>query len=243
MSRPPLLFSDFDGTLAPLVDDPGRAELLPAAARALEAWARLGIVCLISGRRLSDLRQRAELPFVTYAGNHGLEIEGPMGQFTHPGALRVRNDLVALAEMLVQCLEQIPGVWVEDKQLSLSVHFRKAPVHQHRAIQSVVLERSESFPSLRVTEGHTVVDIRPCVAWTKGDAARLIMNQVKAAPDSVVILGDDATDEDMFHAIPDALTVHVGSSETTAARITLPSPQEVAPFLWQTIQRLEQEPG
>ncbi|MGH7465568.1 MAG: trehalose-phosphatase, partial [Longimicrobiales bacterium] len=74
-----LIGLDFDGTLAPIVPHPQEAALLPASRAALDALAlRTDThIALVSGRSLADLRRRVVLERVYYAGNHGLEIEGP----------------------------------------------------------------------------------------------------------------------------------------------------------------------
>jgi len=73
------LFLDFDGTLAPIVNDPGDARLAPGVRKRLEALAARNdtLVAIVSGRALADLRPRVGIASAIYAGNHGLEISGP----------------------------------------------------------------------------------------------------------------------------------------------------------------------
>src|SRR5690606_23488960 len=74
-----LVAVDFDGTLTPIVAHPAGAMLPPRAREVLE---RLGArpdpdVAVVSGRALEDVRERSALDGIYYAGNHGMEIEGP----------------------------------------------------------------------------------------------------------------------------------------------------------------------
>src|SRR5437667_6410247 len=83
-----LIFLDFDGTLAPVVNDPTLASIPPETLRTLTSLAGLEKVSLaiISGRALADLKARVGLPNLIYAGNHGLEISGPGMYYLQPTA-------------------------------------------------------------------------------------------------------------------------------------------------------------
>src|SRR5690606_36240593 len=121
-----LLALDFDGTLAPIVPQPDQATLLPGARRAIQrlldrADTRIAIV---SGRALADARERVGLQGVYYAGNHGLEIEGPDVERIHPEALAATHAVAECRAALEREFAAEPEVLVEDKHLSLSVHFR-----------------------------------------------------------------------------------------------------------------------
>src|SRR5690348_13869790 len=123
-----LLSLDFDGTLAPIHLNPGAASMPAESRRALktlEAGARSS-VAIISGRALPDLRERVRMEEIIYAGNHGLEITGPGLHFIEPtAALRVEA-LEELTRHLQVRLRHIPGVEVESKVLTASIHFRRA---------------------------------------------------------------------------------------------------------------------
>src|SRR5450432_2088117 len=105
------LFLDFDGTLAPIVNDPGDACLGPDVRRILEALAARDdtLVAVISGRALADLRPRVGIANAIYAGNHGLEISGPEigGKpvcFVEPCALARREPLRQICDNLTAAL-------------------------------------------------------------------------------------------------------------------------------------------
>ena len=86
VARHILLLSDFDGTLAPIVARPKAAALPMETGQLLQdlACQPHTTVVVISGRALSDLRAKVGIRGITYAGNHGLEIEGPHVSFVNP---------------------------------------------------------------------------------------------------------------------------------------------------------------
>jgi trehalose 6-phosphate phosphatase len=122
------LFLDFDGTLAPIVEDPGAASM-PLETRELLvslAGRRRFSLAIISGRSLSDLQRRVGLEGLTYAGNLGLAIRGPGLSFVEPIAAERMGVLQELSQDLELRLRHISGAEVENKGLTASVHFRGA---------------------------------------------------------------------------------------------------------------------
>lgn len=237
-----LLFLDFDGTLAPIVESPSLASL-PADAR--EVLARCagtpGIsVAIVSGRALADLRTRVGLENLIYAGNHGLEISGPGVDFIQPGAVERLKALGELARHLRARLHHIPGVEVENKILSASVHYRRAAAATlpdiRQAVDDAVVFDDNPF---QITEGRKVLEIRPRVDWDKGMAVRWIQ-QASGHPDALAVyIGDDATDEDAFLAIPEGITVSVGKARATSAQYYIENQESVPEFLlWLSTGRL-----
>ncbi|HYM91632.1 MAG TPA: bifunctional alpha,alpha-trehalose-phosphate synthase (UDP-forming)/trehalose-phosphatase [bacterium] len=240
-ARPVALLADFDGTLVGFADEPD-AVVLPDQIRtrlarmARSGRARIGIV---SGRALDDIRLRVGIDELVYAGNHGLEIAGPGWTWTHPEAARSCEAVAACCRRVRQRLRGVPGAWVEDKGLTASVHYRGTP---HRLVERVhvaVLEDVAQLPSgtLVVHPGKHALEIRPDVAWGKGDAVRWILTSFFGVAwpweASIVYAGDDRTDEDAFEALADhAVTVKVGpASYPTAARYSLRDIDEVYRFI------------
>jgi trehalose 6-phosphate phosphatase len=228
------LFLDFDGTLVAFRNDPGRAALSPSLRRILLAISadENRIVAIVSGRERADLQARIGIPGLIYAGNHGLEISGPGFIFIEPTVVGYRESLQKLAEALVPRLKNIEGAWVEDKGLTLSVHWRQAPAERAEEVRHIVhgaLENT-SHPFL-LTTGDKVYDIRPRVYWHKGSAVHWIRERLGMQDALTVYLGDDATDEDAFAALPDDITVKVGEASETAAVYHLSGPVDVERFL------------
>jgi trehalose 6-phosphate phosphatase len=229
-----LLCLDFDGTLAPFVDDPAQAGLPRKAHDALAALARHEnvSVAIVSGRERADLQARVGIPGVIYAGNHGLEISGHGFIFVEPIATGYRNPLARLAADLTTRLQPLAGAFVEDKGLTLSVHFRQLAVADYEQVRSIVHAAlaSTSHPFV-LSSGDKVFEIRPRVDWNKGNVVGWIKEQLHQ-PDAVVIyMGDDVSDEDAFAVLPGGITVKVGDASATRARYHVQGPAEVHRFL------------
>ncbi|HEV7588650.1 MAG TPA: trehalose-phosphatase [Longimicrobium sp.] len=231
-----VLLLDFDGTLAPIVDRPELAAMPEPTRRALERlMARPGVeVAVVSGRGLADARERAALPGIAYAGNHGMEIHGPGIDRIHPEAAAARPVLERAAGELRAALEDIPGAFVEDKELTLSVHFRLAPRDRLDELHGIVRRVVDPLDGVHLTEGKQVIEVRPNVDWNKGRAVLFLLDQMRPPPEAPVLyFGDDRTDEDAFRALagfsPSAEGVLVADHppESTAATSFVHTPAEV----------------
>jgi trehalose-phosphatase len=229
-----LLGLDFDGTLTPIVEHPARAVLAPRVSRLLLSLAGRQQISLavISGRALADLKGLVGIQTLIYAGNHGLEIAGPDFSFVEPAAAASRPALQELAQELARRLQPLAGAFVEDKELTLTVHFRQVAsedLEEFRRIVHAVLAGS-SHPFV-LTTGHKSYELRPRVYWNKGQALRWIKEQLGQSDPLTVYFGDDATDEDVFTAFPEGITGKVGSGAETAAHYLLDGPADVLEFL------------
>jgi trehalose 6-phosphate phosphatase len=229
-----ILCLDFDGTLAPIVDQPSLAVLSADMRRVVMSLAGHERICtaIISGREVGDLESRVQMSNLIYAGNHGLEIQGRGLHFVEPKAVECREPLQELLGQLSSRLEAVPGALVEDKGLTASVHFRLAAPDRHEDIRQTVHAAlaSTRHPFL-LAAGDMVFDIRPRVYWSKGDAAVWIREQMGAPAALMIYLGDDVTDEDAFAALQEDITVKVGSSAESAAHYHLDNQRGVLPFL------------
>lgn len=199
-------FLDFDGTLAPIRRDPQRVSLGKKMHRTLKDLAnKSGIsIAVVSGRSLGDIRKRIGLKDITYVGNHGLEASGPHVDFILPSAIKTKRIISAAVKKLREKLRKFKGVIIEDKTLSLSVHYRMAAEKDieeiTREFESVISPYRKKR-KIRVTTGKKVWEIRPPVAWDKGRAVEKLLKQEEQRLKKKVIplcLGDDKTDEDVF---------------------------------------------
>jgi trehalose 6-phosphate phosphatase len=229
-----LLFCDFDGALAPVYDNPAAASLSAEVRPLLADLAASGrvTVTVVSGRSASDLRSRANMPGLIVAGNHGLEIAGPGWDYVDRAVATSAPNVSLLTAALAKATENIRGVFLEDKKLSVSVHFRHVPTDQHEAVRSAVhgVLGGTSHPFV-LTAGRMVYDIRPRVYWHKGEAVKWIAGRVRQPDALVVFVGGDPTDEDAFAALPHGVTVRVGPGMETAAKYCLEGPDGVRKFL------------
>jgi len=239
-----LLVADYDGTLTPIVERPDLANLPKSTKQLLQALARqrrftLGI---ISGRALTDLKTMVGINGITYAGNHGLEIEGPDIRFVHPLAEEFRLILSLTHSVLSQALGTIKGVLVENKGLTLSVHYRQVAADKSTEVKSIfdrIAQGAETLGKIRIASGKKVYEIRPALAWDKGKAIKMLMKMYgKGGRKSrllPVYIGDDMTDEDGFKVIENyenGISIFVGKRDhPSSARYFLQSPAEVAKFL------------
>lgn len=204
-----LLAFDFDGTLAPIVRERDGAAMRARTERLLARLCTLYPCAVISGRGRADVAARlgaAPVPHVI--GNHGLE----------PGA-----DPAALARLarrarplLADALRDWPGVEIEDKRLSLAVHYRGAA--RKRAARAAVERAVAALPvAMRVVPGRAVVNVVPAGAPDKGDA--LLALRARLGVEAALYVGDDGTDEDVFRraAAAPLVAVRVGRGRTSAA--------------------------
>lgn len=242
---------DFDGTLAPIVSTPEQAALPEAVGATLARLARLpGVtVGIISGRALADIESRVGLRGLVYAGNHGLEIAGDGWTWVHPQAAAAREAIGAISAALRARLRSVPGVMVEDKGLTASIHYRLTPHAYAAAVRGAVDDEIERYGRLRVREGKKVLELFPATEWHKGAAVRWILERMggEAWSDAcaVVYAGDDRTDEDVFRVLPaDAVTICVGCApRTSAARYAARDPAAVGAFLAGLLAWLEVSAG
>ena len=196
------LFSDFDGTLTPIFDDP-RDTVLDSRIRDLLAVLaeNLDLVAVVSGRGVGFLRGVVDLEGVTYVGNHGLEV-WTAGSLEPGGDAEVDRGVLGEVQRRVEGLG-IRGLYVEDKGMNVAVHYRNAP-DQDRA-RGAVLKMMRSFVETRVLaikEGKMVVEVGPTAEVNKGTAVDRLARGVGLT--GAIVLGDDVTDCDAFDAVHDA---------------------------------------
>lgn len=197
-----LIALDFDGTLAPIVDDPAEARALPAAVAALRALAPLvGTVAVITGRPAAvavEYGSLDQVPGIVVLGSYGRQ-RWSGGETTSPlpppGLAVARQRLpAALAAAGAEA-----DVWVEDKGDALAVHTRRAadPAAALAAIATPLL-RLAADTGLRAEPGRQVIELRPPGA-DKGQALEdLVGQQVRSA---ILFCGDDLGDRPAFQAL------------------------------------------
>jgi len=249
-----LLLTDYDGTLTPIVERPESANLPESTRLLFEALARHYefTVGVISGRSLEDLKEKVSIRGIIYAGNHGLEIEGPGISFVNPMAEEFRPILRIVHQVLSRALQGIRGVIVEDKGLSLSVHYRLVDEYKTEEVNSTferIAGGAQALGKVRITSGKKVHEVRPAVTWDKGKAVKLLMQKYGRGGRKggllPIYLGDDLTDEDGFRVIENygnGLSVFIGEEvQHSAARYFLKSPAEVAEFLEILLEQARRE--
>lgn len=235
LSPKKLLLLDFDGTLAPIARVPRAVVLPPAVRRSLRRLAarRDYRLCLVSGRSVLDLRRFIRGPRWIYVGNHGFEMRGR--GISTPATARLARQAAPLirelAENLRRDLAHVAGVLIENKGITLSLHFRNVPRGLMPLVRGAVrsARRRASRLPLVWRRGKKVWEARPMIDWNKGRAALYLKRRFRGS--AVAAIGDDETDEDMFRMLKGkGLTIHVGRTKT-AADYYVGSQKEVAKFL------------
>ena len=243
-ARQILFLSDFDGTLAPIAEKPELVQMPEKIRQILEdlSKSRDVKVGIISGRSLTDLKDKVNIDSVIYSVNHGFEIEGPGLSFVNPAAMEAAPLFKSIRQILSATLNTIRGVRIEDKGITLSIHYRQVDENRVKDVRYLV-ERAISSPlslgMLKVTSGKKVYEVRPAVDWDKGKAIRFLMKRYgkggRRSGLAPIYLGDDTTDEDGFRIIEkygNGLSIYVGEYKpVSAARYYLRSPEEVYLFL------------
>jgi len=231
-----LFLLDFDGTLAPIVEDPAAAAPLDGVPELLGELrdADRVAVGLVSGRALADLRKRAGVSGVHFAGNHGLELQEPPEEGgdaepeieVHPDAESAADAIGSVAADVAERLEGIEGPRVEDKRVTATVHYRSADEDAVPTVEQAVREAvDDADATLRVTSGKKIFEIRPDVDWDKGAAVEWLRDRLVPEGDDwlAVYVGDDVTDEDAFRELDDGVGIAVGRDETDADHV-IPDP-------------------
>lgn len=224
-----LITSDFDGTLAPIVNNPADARPLREGAEALVALSqcRDTSTALISGRALEVLRELSGMPAAVHmVGSHGAEFDSG---FAHPidRALldRIATELTAIASTR-------PGVTVELKPASVALHVRNAEPGDAEAASAQALRSAQAWDA-QLTKGKAVLEFA-VITTDKGEAIDILRDQHRAS--AVIYFGDDVTDEKAFRRLRDGdVGVKVGPGETRAG-YRVDEPEDVVAALKYLLQ-------
>jgi trehalose 6-phosphate phosphatase len=217
-----LVAFDYDGTLAPIVDDPAEARMRPRTRELLERVTARFRCAVISGRAQADLLRRLRGVGVFEAiGNHGLE---PWRR-TEDFAARVQ----AWLPVLRGGLDALKGVTIEDKLFSLAVHYRQS--RSKKAARAAILRSASRLDGVRVVGGKQVINLLPEGAPHKGIALAAARDRLGC--DTAIYVGDDETDEDVF-ALDEPgrlLTVRVGELPSSRAAFYIRAQDDIDDFL------------
>ena len=248
---PLLLMLDVDGTLAPIAPSPELAVVPERTRELVRALAtRRGVhVAVVSGRAARDACAMVAPAEVWSVGNHGMERIAPNGvDHVDERVLPYVAVVHAAATRLRDALAGVDGALVEDKRLTLSVHYRIVRDEDVPRVSDATRAESERT-GLRLMGGKRIFELRPPVEVNKGTASVALVRAIGAHGEgaSVCYVGDDLTDEDAFAALraerSAAVTVRVGTprladGSTTAAEFCVADTDAVATFLeWLSARR------
>lgn len=228
------LLLDYDGTLTPIVKRPEKAILSRKRREILRQIAHHPSIkmAIISGRQLSDIKKLIAIPHIIYVGNHGFEIEIQGKHQIHPAAKYFVHILKKIKNKLARKIK-IKGVLIEDKEFTLSIHYRLVSRQDLQSFHQLFSTIIESWKKkIRITTGKKVIEIRPPFDWDKGKAVRWIISKLKLKSYFPVYIGDDRTDEDAFRVLKGkGISAKVGMSGKTLADRRLKNVAEVYRFL------------
>ncbi|CAN5508171.1 trehalose-phosphatase [soil metagenome] len=234
LARPGTLYVfDFDGTLAPMVAVPSQALMRGRTELMIQRLAEARPVAILSGRGLDDLSHRVPSNVSWLVGNHGNE--GLPGLPDDVAAELSTRFLTTCRDWIDQLegefdIESIwPGSVIEDKGVSLSLHYRHVP-HPEIAEPAIREWLDNLKPVPRIIDGHQVFNLLPEGSVTKREAVIALADVSEC--ERVLFIGDDITDEFAFVDAPAHwITVRVGVTSDTAARWRIDDQSLIDAFL------------
>ncbi|HCE58864.1 MAG TPA: bifunctional alpha,alpha-trehalose-phosphate synthase (UDP-forming)/trehalose-phosphatase [Prolixibacteraceae bacterium] len=217
-----LLILDYDGTLVPIMKLPELAipeDQLMQTLKALAADKRNSVV--ISSGRDADFLDK-------WFGELGLNLAAEHGAFYKAHGKWIENSATTfpeddeLSNIMQQIVDKTPGSRLEIKKTSMVWHYRNcdkwlADLREKQLIHALMMPCARL--NLQIMRGTKVIEVKT-VGFNKGTEAVRLMETDDY--DFVMAMGDDITDEDMFHVLPaEAVTIKVGSI-SDYARFSMP---------------------
>ncbi len=233
------LFLDFDGTLAAIAPTPEQAVLADSTRAFLVQLSKRSdtVVAVVSGRPLRELKARVGVEGIVYAGDHGWawEVAGRVTRKAVPA--KTRAALRRAARVSARVITDYPGAGVEEKYASIAVHYRQ--VSRGRQREFVRMLNRALMPivaagTLARIPGKKVVEVRPSLRWGKGEAVTLLTRFLTRGRPGLyesLAIGDDRTDEHIFAAHPEWITVRVGRRRNSGAAYVVRDTRGVARIL------------
>jgi trehalose 6-phosphate phosphatase len=196
------IFTDVDGTLAPIVPRPEQAAVPAKASELLTQLSeRYGLVACVSGRRAEEARQLVGVDGIAYAGNHGLELllPGEESPRLDPSLQGREGDAAGFVSGLAAATLGEAGLRLEDKGPIQALHWRGADDDRAAEARAHEIAAEAGRAGLELRWGRKVLELRPSGGGGKDAAvaALLATDGVTAA----VYAGDDRTDLDAFRRL------------------------------------------
>jgi len=232
-------FLDVDGTLINIADTPDAVLVDKTLLDLIESLYRTsgGAVALVSGRMISDLQSRLGMAQLPLAGLHGLERRDSAGRlWIHAAPPAAKG---AIKEALAPVLARHPGLLLEDKGLTLALHYRLAPqlaAYVHQIMGRLTALAGEG---LELQRGKRVVEIKPA-GIDKGTAVAEYLTEPPFRGRRAVFIGDDLNDEHGFAEVNklDGISIKVGQG-ASCARFRLPNVAAVRDWLSDALKGTE----
>ncbi|KAG6753402.1 hypothetical protein POTOM_043470 [Populus tomentosa] len=252
------LFLDYDGTLSPIVENPDNAFMSDDMRSIVKEVAKYFPTAIISGRSRDKVYEFVGLTELYYAGSHGMDIMCPVRQSVSDydrncikstdkqgnevNLFQPAREFLPMIDKvyssLVRITEDIKGATVENNKFCVSVHYRNVDQDNWKSVGERVQDVIKKYPSLRLTQGRKVLEIRPAINWDKGKALEFLLESLDLSNcDDVlpIYVGDDRTDEDAFKVLRErncGYGIFVSKSpKESKAYYSLRDPAEVMEFL------------
>jgi trehalose-phosphatase len=231
-----LVALDFDGTLAPLQDDPENSRMLPESREVVDALTDIeGVhVSLVTGRAFENIMRVADPhPDWFLVGSHGIEVVAPHERDSYSTPQLVPEGLLEGFHLIAR---DIPGPRIEVKPFGLALHTRGLEDDVALAAAAATRLLCDEWPDeLVMRSGHGILECAVS-GRTKGDGLRSLWEALDVH--ATIFIGDDVTDEDGFAVLgPADLGIKVGEGATKAAH-RVAGPHEVTRVLWNLHERL-----
>jgi len=231
------LLLDYDGTLTPIVDSPGKAVLSDNVRLLLLKLKERIPVAIISGRSLKDIKEKIGIDEIIYTGNHGAEI-WDQGKIAVNQESEVNSR--ALKEFITRlenAVSDIPGIMIENKGITASLHFRNVHTKYIEELFSKYRKIAKDYEDIfQTTSGKKVLEVKPLNIWNKGYAVSWIMEN-RGYGSVPIYIGDDTTDESAFNAVKDK-GISISVNRSPEAMYYFNNQNEVPLFLKWLLDRI-----
>jgi trehalose 6-phosphate phosphatase len=241
-----MLLLDYDGTLTPIVQRPGKARLTASVRQALNQLTHSVPVVIVSGRTLHDLRRRVGVPGIRYLAHHGLLYKEPGASGRWLGPRPTRRQVREWAGVLKSATEGITGALIEDKGVTVALHDRLVrPADRaglrRRAVRALSPWRAGG--QVMLMRGKRVLEVSLASSWNKGTAVARLLKEKWARGRAPVYFGDDRTDFDAFRVMRGrGLSVRVGGQRRVAGEDAwVPDPPKLEALLHWLAAQLERD--
>jgi trehalose 6-phosphate phosphatase len=235
LPRNAAVFLDFDGTLVEIAHDPSLVVVPAPLTRTLAALTERfgGALAIVTGRAIADLDRMLDPLRPLVAGLHGLERRLPDGTIERAAAPRW---VAEIAPEIALFAARHPGLRVENKRLTIAVHYRGAPELADSVRQFIDACAAGVDHRATVQLGKMVVELRPA-GRDKGAAITAFMAAPPFAGRVPVFLGDDLTDENGFEAVNrlSGISIRIGEPVDTSATHALPDVAAVHAWLEESL--------
>lgn len=237
------LFLDFDGTLAEIAPTPDSVAVngkLPVLLQRLQR-ALQGAVVIVSGRPLDQIDQYLSPARLRAAGLHGWQMRAAVD--AEPAMADPPEGIDQIRSALRVFAESEKGIRLEDKGISLALHYRAVP-DRGADCRAAAEYAAASADGYEVLDGKMVVEVKPA-SCDKGQAIEAFLADPAFAGRTPIFAGDDRTDEHGFETVNrlGGISIRVGGVRPTAAQHRIETVDAFRDWLDKVADGLDSENG